>query len=203
MSDETAPAWEDMGYGAMPPELANDLETPGHARAREPRHAHGPTYSPPVFATEAKCQAHPAGCKAIVAVTEEAMGSFATFNRQLVKRGEQPLDLDACFPCATCRAKREAAAGDKSATRRTKNTEAIRFLKASDPMPTEEAMENLRANRVGPHLPPCTSDKVTTLMERLGWLTKTMGGGYVADLLTAIRDARKAPAKSKPRTGDL
>lgn len=187
------PAWEDMGYGAMP-----DPEDARHRRAREPRHAKPSSWSPPAIATQARCQAHRAGCRGIVDVTVEAVGMIATFDRVLVSRGEEPIDLDACFPCNECKAKRDEAAADKSAQRRAKNTEAIRFLKAADPMPTEEAMENLKAGRVGPMLPVRTSDRVIALMDRLAWLTKTMGGGYVADLLGAIRDARRAPAKSKP-----
>jgi hypothetical protein len=199
MSDERETAYEDMGYGAMPADLANETESPGHARVREARHATMPSYSPPTFATEAKCQAHPAGCRNIVAVTEEAMGMFETFNRQLAKRGEGPLDLDACFPCDACRVKRSEVAVDKSAARREKTTEAIRYLKN---IPLDDVNAAYDLTTTGKGAPLRTGETVIKAMERMAWLAKVMGGGYVGDLVNALREKARSGGK-KPRKEEI
>src|SRR3972149_4315219 len=121
-NSESEPVWEGLGYGAMPP----DPEDAPKIRAREPRPARPPTWLAPQVVTAAKCMAHVAGCTNLVEVTAEGMHALESFTRQIAKRGEPPLNLNACFPCDGCYAERKRAAEVKSATRRGKGTESVR-----------------------------------------------------------------------------
>ena len=179
-----------------------DPEDAPKIRPREKRHDSPSTWSRAEVVTRAKCQAHPAGCRNLVDVTAEGLGMLETLSAQLVRRGEAPLDLNGCFPCPDCYAKRAAAAEDKSAERRAKNTEAIRYLKAAGQSQLDEADENIRAGRIGAAMPPRTSDAVAACMTRMAYLAKTLGGGHVTDLLLAIREGRRT-GKAKTRRDDL
>jgi NAD-dependent dihydropyrimidine dehydrogenase PreA subunit len=123
VSDEERP-WRDTGYDA---EIQRDAVL--RARPREARHADGAKWSPPKIVAMAKCQAHVAGCKNTVEVTEDGLHALETFSALLTKRNERPLDLNECFLCPSCAKVRASVEAEKAATRRTKTTEAIRYCK--------------------------------------------------------------------------
>jgi hypothetical protein len=129
MSDDEQ-VWEDLGYGALPPE--GEVTA---LRAREPRHREGASWSKPTIATVALCLVP--SCKKPVEVTEEAMGMMETFNAILSRRGEAPLRLNEIFNCGECAVDRAAASMEKSEARRAKTTAAIRLLKGLEPSTRE------------------------------------------------------------------
>lgn len=189
------PAWEDMGEGALPP----SPEDARHARQREPRHATPSAYARPAIVTQARCQAHVAGCRNLVGVTAEAIGMVATFDRILAARGETPLDLNGCFPCAEHETARAEAMAARTVIRDGKITEAIRYLHN---IPLDDVNRGYEQVMRGP-----TADRLSNAavcaVERLGWLVKVQGGGYVSDLVNALRERSRSGGRGKPRSGDL
>lgn len=198
---ESKPAWEDTGYGATPdPEVIRDRQL--QRRPRGPQHTDAAVIQriaswQPEIVTSAKC----AGCDAPVEVTAEGMDAIETFSRKLERDGQAPIDMNACFSCADCRAKRSDAALRKSTERRGRVTEAVRYLKSANDNPIGEAMGYVTT---GKGLPSWNvGDAVKAAHERLAFLAKVMGLGYVVDLLTSIREGRKTPGRAKPKAGDL
>lgn len=195
------PAWEDMGYGAMPdPEVLRDRQL--QRRPRGPQHSDAAVIErigswQPQIVTTAKC----AGCDAPVAVTAEGLDALETFSRKLERDQQPPLDMNTCFSCADCHAKRSTASAQHSAKRRERTSEAVRYLKAAEDKNVGEAMGYVTTGRGLPEWN--VGDAVKAAHERLAFLVKVMGSGYVVDLLTAIREGRKTPGRAKPRAGDL
>jgi ferredoxin len=138
--------------------------------------------------TSAKC----AGCDAPVEVTAEGMDALETFSRKLERDGQAPIDMNACFSCADCRAKRSDAALKKSTERRGRVTEAVRYLKSANDNPIGEAMGYVTT---GKGLPAWNVGDAVKAAH--------VGLGYVVDLLTSIREGRKTPGRAKPKAGDL
>ncbi len=77
----------------------------------------------------------------------------------------------------------------------------MRYLKAAKDAAIDAAMAIVRTG--GKLAEWGVADDTKAAHERLAFLAKVMGLGYVTDLLTAIRDGRKTPGKAKPRAGDL
>lgn len=221
----TEPAWEDMGYGALPEHLRDekpDWQVLGYSSAAE-RDAErfgdqagekpiqrftakklseanpDRTWRAPKIVAQAKCAAHKHGCPNAVDVTDDGMAALETWSEFLAKRNEAPLELNACFLCNACSSQREAAAAQRAADRRSRTTEAIRYLKAIDQSSVDSAHEAVRANL--PPYPRASADEAQA-RARLTSLTKWLGSGYVSDLVTAIREGRKS-SRSKPKAGDL
>jgi hypothetical protein len=183
---ETETAWGETGYAGLLP------------RPREAKHANLPTWNSPRIVTTAKCLAHVAGCPSFVEVTAEGMHALESFTRQLAKRGERPLELNHCFMCDGCRVENQRASEIKSAARRGRVTEAIRYLKAVESSVLEDAYEIFSASRTAPER---TRDAVIASMERLGLLKTVLGGGYVSDLVANLRDANRAGRSGSRKDG--
>lgn len=60
----------------------------------------GASYRPPVIVAEWPCRA----CKKPYGVTEDAVEAYETWNRELARRGDVPLDSKAIVFCDSCRA---------------------------------------------------------------------------------------------------
>lgn len=190
-------AWAETGYD---PELAREAML--RRRPREARHADGPTYQAPNVVAMAKCLAHPTGCKELVAVTDEGMDGITTFSAQLERKGDKPLDMNAIFPCATCRAAREAAWTANTAKRRERTTEAVRYCKNANESDLVEGWRCVQAGLAG-KMPPDTRQGVIAAMERTEWLRRVMGVGYVNDLLVCLKERESSGKRGKPRKEDL
>jgi len=226
-ADEKDPAWEDMGYGALPDHLKDsreDWQKLGYSSAKERETErwgdHGGekpivSVNPPARLSEsrpdrtwrmpskvvaqAKCAAHRHECPNLVDVTESGMDSLESFSGLLAERNEPPLELNACFLCDECYAKRGHVQAQKSAERRGKVTEAVRYLKAIGSRVLDEAADLAKAGRT----PDRAGPDLVAAVEKLGFLGRVMGPGYVSDLVIAIREGGKSPGKAKPKAGDL
>jgi len=220
MSDQDT-AWEDMGYGALPEHLRDkreDWQVLGYSSPQErdaerfgDRGGEKPTrrfvtraredmsWTPSPTVTAAKCRVHTHGCRNLVDVTEAGMAALEQWSAILVRRGEAPLELNECFFCDPCRGMDRAAACERAAKRRERTTEAIRYLKAISQGALDEAHEAVRAH-IPPH--PRASAEAIEAHGRLTSLARWLGDGYVADLVTAIREGRRG-VKAKPKAGDL
>ncbi len=226
MSTDREPAWEDMGYGALPEHLKDNREDwqklgysskqehetkrwgdPGgdvpvtrHTGSRLSESKPDRVWRKPRIVAQAKCRRHTSGCRNTVDVTEEGLAQLEQFSAILVARNEAPLGLNDCFMCDACVQQRFTVMAQAAAERRGKVTDAVRYLKHADGYALDKATDLVKGSAT---VPPRTSDDVVAAMERLVYLTKVMGSGYVADLVIAIRDGRKTPGKAKPKAGDL
>lgn len=169
------------------------------ARPRTAEHDKPATWLNPDPVTMAKCQAHVAGCTNLVPVYPRGMEALESFSRILAARGEHPLDLNACFPCHTCLPKRLDAWAERCAQRRTATTEAIRYVR-SCALDDVNAAFDLAVTRKG--APARASDTVVKLSERLGWLGKVHGDGYVTEFVNAMRERARNGGR-KPRREEL
>lgn len=170
-------AHEETGYRSVDPEDLPKLRQ--RTQEHERRMAGVPLWSSKVV-TQAKCQAHPVGCRELVDVTEAAIEAMQAFDRLLGARGEKPLDLNECFPCSACLVKRKQAADDRLPIRRAKNTDAIRLLNKLGAEVLLEA-HGLAKSRVQPH--PRASPILVEATAAVAWLTKSMGKDYAEDLV--------------------
>lgn len=193
---------EDWGYSAGPgiaADYANAKETPGLDRKQARQGDPGPWKAPRVV-TKAPCWLAVKGCKNQVDVTEEGMDAFVAFSKNLVSRGEKPLDLAKVFTCPDCSKGRALAAADQAARDRESTTAAIRMIKALDGRTLDEAKR--LASNADPkgRFPERTDEKSTVAVaaRHLMHLTAVMGSGYVVDLLRAIEEKRSAGKQRKP-----
>lgn len=178
MSDEPEPVYEDLGYGALPPEYATPEETPGLHRRREAHHANPPTWKRPNVVETVPCMVP--SCRKPVEVTDEAMTALIVFSKHLRSRGEEPLDMAKTFNCETCRVEREADWEDRQIVRRERTTRSIRMLKGVEPASPADEREAMK------------------------WLEKVMGKGYLVDLLRCIEDKKNGGGKkTRTREHDL
>jgi hypothetical protein len=158
VSDEERTAWRDTGYD-VDPQLAVERKLQRRGRSRANSDAavaeHIAKWSPARVVTVATCRVKNAGgekCANLVEVTQDGLDSLETFSRLLSARGEQPLKLGECFPCAACLERARTTEADRNADRVTRVRRAIRQLKGEE-LATDEQMreaELMLEKRFGP-----------------------------------------------------
>jgi hypothetical protein len=152
------------------PEVVADLQLRARTeRERGGRAAREPSWSPPVIAARWRCR----GCKSdwLVDVPVDAVAAYLTFNEELKRRGEEPLDESRIVFCDECRDKgrRMAPEGRRNQVERLRSV--IQKLKASR-RPEEERELILQ----------CTA----------------LGHPDVEGLVSSLRDKRAAKQKGPP-----
>lgn len=178
------------------PQLARERTL--RARPREARHAEGPSYVAPRVVTTAMCsRAKAHGCTGTVSITAEGLEALESCSRQLERRGEQPLDLNACFLCDGCVAVRDRVLSERAADRAARSAEAIQFCKNATSEDLDHAWRCVQAN-MGGRMGPGTSASLQLAAEHLEHLRKAIGASYVRELLSCLRE-RSTGGKAKPR----
>lgn len=101
------------------------------------------SWDKPKFVTLWRCRVP--GCGEFVPTTQDAIDELAVFNRELVRRGEQPIDEHQVMYCDSCRLRLKASAPARRHGQVERMADAIRKLKASqDPLTERELVAQIR-----------------------------------------------------------
>lgn len=124
------------------PEVVADLRLRAATERDSSRSREMPVYAPAKVIDRVPCRNR---CGSVVSWTEEAEQTFQTFNRQLARRAEAPLDITRILFCPSCEAAGRKARAAALPEFHAKIAEAIRELKAGcDDARQRELLEKLK-----------------------------------------------------------